>query len=142
MSNPFLDYGNEIETPSDYRRHRKESRAQERAKKKALEDRDQLFKAWKHWHEERKQELLEGPYAEAARELVNFLEYMKLEDANDLIELVQRGPWNDRDVKYMVLVLIDHRIIFLREQAGLPAFDDPLPDEEPDTFMTLREMLR
>ncbi len=142
MSNPFLDYAATIETRSDMRRHKLASRAQERAKKKALFEREQLHKAWLHWHEERKQMLLGGPHRTAAAALADFLEHMS--NTAPLVALVQHGPWQcaDADTRYTVLSLVDNAIIHLRESAGLPPFDDPLPDEQPDTFIIIREMLK
>ena len=146
MSNWASEYANEIETRSDVRQQRKQSRAQERARKKALDERDILFRLWKKWHEERKTQLLEGEHKEAAQELADFLERMTLEDAPALLTLVENGPWRNsgRDVKFLVLELIDHGITYLRESTGLNPFDDPLPfsNEELNVFLSIRELLR
>jgi hypothetical protein len=146
MSNWASEYANKIETRSDARKYRLQSRAQERALKKALAERDHLFREWQKWHKERKQQLLGGEHKEAAQELADFLEQMTNEDAPALLTLVENGPWrdSDRDVKFLVMELINHSIIYLREKAGLAPFDDPLPfgNEETNVFLSIRELLR
>jgi hypothetical protein len=118
----------------------------ERKLEKERKEREQLFGMWTKWHKERKAELLAGPYSEAANELALFLERMTITDAPALIELTKRGPWceADADTRFLVLELIAHSIIYLREREGLAPIDDPIPfsDDEPDAFMIIREMLR
>jgi hypothetical protein len=118
----------------------------ERKLEKEKQDRDILFGQWKEWHLKRKQELLEGSFSGAAQELGLFLEGMTIKDASALIELVSRGPWGtaDDDTRFLVLGMISHAIIYLREREGLSPFDDPIPwsDDEPDVFMILKELLR
>lgn len=47
------------------------------------------------------------------------------------------GPKQRRDVH-----AVDKRIVRLRERAGLEPFSDPLlPDEPPDAFQIIKEML-
>ena len=138
------EYSETRETRSDWRQHNRRRQAQERAKRKALAERDELHRAWKKWHEERKQILMTGPCKEAAQELAEFLGRMTCceEDASALLTLVQCGPWtdSDRDVKFLVLGLIDSAIIYMSEKEGLVPFDDPL--DEPNVFLTLRKILR
>lgn len=121
------------------------TRAERKLEKERLE-REQLFGQWTKWHKDRKAELLAGPYSEAANELALFLERMTITDAPALIELAKRGPWQqaDADTQFLVLELITHSILYLREREGLEPFDDPIPfsDDEPDAFMIIREMLR
>jgi hypothetical protein len=121
-------------------------RAAEKRKQKRLQERNELFRAWERWHKERREILLSGPHGRAAQELVDFLERMTCceEDAAALLTLVQQGPWadSDPDVKFLVLGVVDNAITYLRENEGLHPFDDPLPDEEPNVFLTIREMLR
>ena len=115
----------------------------ERKRQKKQEDDTKLLGIWKEWHLKRKAELLAGTWSEAARELVEFLERMTIADAPALIALVERGPWREADAntKFLVLGLIGHNIIYLRERAGLPPFDDPSDDEETNAFIIIRRML-
>lgn len=142
MSDPFEDFANEHQSRYSKRR---ESKAAERAQQKELHERKYLFHEWQQWHLKRKQVLLEGPFGEAAQELGLFLERMTTADAAALIEQVKSGPWctADSDIRFLVLGMISHAIIYLRECEGLPPFDDPIPwsDDEPDVFMIIKGIL-
>jgi hypothetical protein len=131
--------------PRKARMRAAETRA-EKKRQKELAERDYLFRDWQEWHKKRKGELLAGAWCEAAQELSNFLETMTVEDAPALVALVERGPWReaDHDTRFLVLELISHSIIYLREKVGLAPFDDPLPfsDDEPNAFLVIRGMLR
>jgi hypothetical protein len=118
-------------------------RAAEKRKQKALQERNHLFREWQKWHKERKDELLGGPWGEPARELADYLERMTPEDASALVSMVEHGPWReaDADTRFLVLALIDHSVIYLRENNGLEPFDDPL-DDEPSAFLIIKELLR
>jgi hypothetical protein len=135
MSNPFLIYG----TPSA---PAKTPRRAVEKQEKALADRDRQVRAWRRWRRERIDELLAGPHGAAAQELMQFLE--QLESAPALIEFVKRGPWRnaDDDTRFLILGLIDTAITEVRAKHALPPFDDPFPDEPPNAFIIIREMLR
>lgn len=110
-----------------------------------LAEREQVHQLWKRYRAERIGELLKGPYAKAAHELIVFLGTMKLADEAALIDLVNRGPWRtaEADTKFEVLALINAALTTKRERAGLPPFDDGIPpDEEPTAFIVIREMFR
>ena len=121
-------------------------RAVEKRRQKRLKERDQLFRLWQKWHKERKAALLAGEWGEAAQELADFLEQMSLEDAPALVSLVASGPWREanNDTRFLVLEIISHRIIYVRETNGLDPFDDSLPwsDDEPTAFEIIREHLQ
>ena len=57
---------------------------------------------------------------------------------------MRSGPWRDADAdtRFLILVLVDAAVIRLRERAGLVPFDDPLRDEESNTFLTIRKLLQ
>jgi hypothetical protein len=69
---------------------------------------------------------------------------MALDDGDRLVEFVRAAGWAHADVntRFEILSLINATITALRERAGLPAISDALPDEEPTTFIILREMFR
>ena len=140
MNDPFEDFANEHQSRHSKRR---ESKAAERARQKELRERDYLFNEWRKWHAKRKQELLTGPYAEAATKLADFLEHMDIGDANVLVELVESQCWRmcDDDTRFLVTDLISHAIVYLRERADMEPFDDPI-DGETNAFLTIRELLR
>ena len=142
--NAFLDYA-EKQTPAAVKaRQRAVEKRRATAAEKALAERDSLLQLWKAWLRERLEALLSGPRGNAARELVTFLQTMTLDDGGRLVEFVRAADWAraDADVKFEVLSLINAIITALRERAGLPAISDALPDEEPTTFIILREMFR
>jgi hypothetical protein len=103
-----------------------------------------LRRAWRAWQRKRVEELMAGPYGEAARELRGFLADMTMGDAAALVAAVENGPWRqaDADVRFEVLRLVDHAIVRLRETNSLPPFDDALPGEPPTAFEIIREALR
>jgi len=143
MSNNWAEeYAETVETRSERRAHRRKQSAQERAKNKALAERDYLYRDWKKWHDKQLKEFLNGDYADAAQELHSFLAEADLDSGDQLIELVQQGPWleADADTKYAVLRMIDYAITYLRESNGLEPFDDPLGSEL-NVFLTIRKLL-
>jgi len=136
MSNPWLDLAEkQIASPVKAR-----SRAAEKRLKKKLEEDKILFRLWKKWQAERREQLMQH---EGADELIAFVETMTLEDADALIELIEHSPLRhgNREVRSLTLSLISNAIVYLRERSGLEPFDDPLPDEEPTAFFIVREML-
>jgi hypothetical protein len=146
--NAFLDVAErQISAPVKARRRAVEKRtARKDAMEKALDERDTQLRAWCAWRRERVDALLSGPHGHAARALSEFLSGMTLASANELIAVVQAGPWReaDADTRFEVLSLVDAAIIRLREKSKLPPFDDALPfsDEKLTAFQIIREMLR
>ena len=143
LSDPFLDFA-EKQTPAPVKaRMRAEKRVATAAERK-LAEREQTYRLWKHYRAERIGELLKGPYAKAAHQLIVFLGTMQPDDAPALIDLIKRGPWRaaDADTKFEILALINAALTSRRERAGLPPIDDALPGKEPTTFLIIREMFR
>jgi hypothetical protein len=119
---------------------------EERRVAKQLNDREILTEQWREWHRKRVIALKTDRYAEAVNAVAEFLERMTLHDGGALIELVERGPWREADVetRYLLLGLIDERIVYLRTIEGLAPFDDSIPfsDESPTAFEIIRDMLQ
>jgi hypothetical protein len=142
--NAFLDHA-EKHTPAAVKaRQRATEKRRATAAEKALAERDDLFRLWKKWRQERLEALLNGPHGAAAHELVAFLQTMKLEDGARLVELIRTAGWEraDADTKFEVLSLINITITALRDRAELASIDDPLPDEESSAFLIIRELFR
>ena len=116
--------------------------AEKRAARKAAEERAQFNAAWQRWRNEQREKLLAGPYGEQFQRLIGFLDDMGLHDSVALIGMVE-AEWKhaDADMRFAALSLIDSAIITLRERHGLPTFDDPLPDEAPNVFQIIHEVL-
>jgi hypothetical protein len=68
---------------------------------------------------------------------------MGLHDGAALIRLVERGQWRsaDLEIRLEILSLIDGAITALRDKHRMPPFDDPLPNELTNVFLTIREAL-
>jgi len=142
--NAFLDYA-EKQTPAAVKaRQRAAEKRRATAAEKALAERDDLFRLWRKWRQERLDALLNGPHGAAAHELVAFLQTMTLDDGAHLVEFVRAGGWEhaDAETKFEILSLINITITALRDRAGLPSISDPLPDEESSAFLIIRELFR
>ena len=87
--------------------------------------------------------LLSGPHSGRTRRLLSFLTTMTLNDGAALIAHVRLEGWleADREARQDALSLINVRITHLRERAGLPAIDDPLPGAPNNVFLTIRKLL-
>jgi hypothetical protein len=118
--------------------------AENRAARKALDERDQQVRAWRHWHREKLDEALAGPHGRMLGWLLRFLESMTLQSAPALIELLRSEDWQsaDDDTRFAALHAIDGAIMALRERHGLPPMDDALPGEPLTAFQIIRELLR
>jgi hypothetical protein len=137
--NHFLSVANrQIAAPIKARQRAIETR---RAKHAVY--REELGAAYRRWRGERREALLSGPYAVAARRLIGFLENMGLHDGAALIRLVERGQWRsaDLEIRLEILSLVDGAITALRDKHRMPPFDDPLPNELTNVFLTIREAL-
>jgi len=139
----YLDLAKQqIPAPVRARRRAAETR-RERAREKALAERDAQFRAWQREHREQLDAALAGPHGAKLAALLGALESLTLETADALIEHVRADDWAaaDGDMRFLALRLVDAAIVRLRERAGLEPFDDPL-DQSPDAFLTLRSLLR
>jgi hypothetical protein len=141
FDNPFLAFAETI-APARKRRQKIVSRRETARQEKALRERDQLFRAYKHHRKNEINALVAGLYGPDAQTLLDFL--AKPHSASDLVEHVQSGPWRDADAdtRFLVFALIDAAITRQRERQGLPPFDDPLPDEPLSAFLELKAWLR
>jgi hypothetical protein len=142
--NAFTDLAErQIAAPRKARMRAAEARAACRAEK-ALAERDDLFRLWKHARRAQVDAALAGPHGEALSQLVVFLDQATMVSVVGLTELVRAGDWGaaDPDVRFLVLDLIGNAIMRLRERDGLEPFDDGLPGEPPTTFQIVRELLR
>jgi hypothetical protein len=82
-------------------------------RRKAPRERSTQFEAWRR---QGINALLAGRYGDEARNLIEFLGAITLEAGPELIK--RCGPWvtADADTRFLVLSLIDHAIIELREK--------------------------
>jgi hypothetical protein len=110
--------------------------------KKIAED-TAMLRAWKAWHREQLEQVLGGPHGAAVAQVVEFLKGMGPQSAPALIALLHEHDWRrmDADVRFVVLHEINTAIIKLREQSGLPPFDDALPNERDTGFLIVRQLM-
>jgi hypothetical protein len=115
------------------------------AKKRAIktEDRERLSKLYAGWRRERVDALIAG-HGEAAHALLAFLDNMTIDEAPELIAVIEKGPWRSADtgVRFEILAVADAAIVRLREKHGFPPFDDPLPHESLNVFQIIKQLLR
>ena len=118
--------------------------AQKKAIIKALNERDMLMRLWKKWREDVQSEALEGAHGSAIEKLIVFLDSVTLDNSRRVIKFVRDGKWQKahKDIRFLVLRLVDAKLVALREKLDLPPFDDPLPGFPPTPFQILREELR
>jgi hypothetical protein len=112
-------------------------------KDQKLADDAYLLRAWRKWHRERLDEVLAGPHAVIATQIVEFLKTMTPASANALLALMRTQVWADvdADTKFELLHTINDAITKLRERTGLPPIDDALPDQRANAFLLIKEHL-
>jgi hypothetical protein len=101
------------------------------------------LRAWRTWHHQQLEEVLAGPHAVIATQVVHFLKTMTPASANVLLALMRGQTWAsvDANTKFVLLHEINQAITRLREKSGLPPFDDPLPGERDTGFLIIRALL-
>ena len=113
--------------------------------RKALRERDTMFRRWKRWHAEQLLELQAGPWREEIDELLEFLSGLGPDDGQALIDLVDRHGWARAcaGTRFLVLRQIDLAIVRVREAHGMAPFNDALPfsDDELTTFQIIKAHL-
>jgi hypothetical protein len=112
-------------------------------KEKELRDNAHLLRAWKRWHAEQLEEVLTGPHAVIATQVVHFLKTMTPTSANALLALMRGQTWAsvDANTKFVLLHEINSAITAMRERNNIPAIDDPLPHERLSVFQAIKQML-
>lgn len=108
---------------------------------KAKESKAKLWDQYLDELEKRRKVLIAGPYAGTAEALVAFLKVLTFEDGDKLIEMAMVWQGAPKTTRFLVLQLIDDAMINLRVMNGMAPFDDPLWDEEPNAFLTIRSLL-
>jgi hypothetical protein len=108
--------------------------------KKRVEQ-DKLWEKYLLELEERRKVLVSGPYAGTAEALIAFLKVLTFDDGEKLIEMAMVWQGAPRTTRFLVLQIIDEAMINLRTMNGLAPFDDPMFDEPPNAFLTIRSLL-
>ena len=66
-------------------------------------------------------------------------------DNTDFVDYFAKQQWlfdADRDIRAKALSFLANRLMNLRVENGLAPFDDALPDEAPNLFLTVRDQLK
>jgi hypothetical protein len=133
----------QIAAPVKARQRAVERRAEARIDKDEA-NRERLMRAWCQWQQRQLDDALVGPYGGQITALLAFLKELCLDREVEIVEFIRTDTWHsaNADVRFLVMRLIGSRLAELREGAGLPPFDDPLPGEPRSVFLRIREMLR
>jgi hypothetical protein len=113
------------------------------AKEQELADNAHLLRAWRQWHREQLEEVLAGPHGAAVALVFGFLDGMGPQSTPALIALLDQHDWSqiDHNVRYVLLHETNQAITRLRERAGLAPIDDALPDQRPNAFLLIKDLL-
>jgi hypothetical protein len=87
---------------------------------------------------------LAGPSSGLVKRLHDELKHLDIEQhPMILLALINATDWCliDQETRYTILSMIDDAITRLREQNGLPPFDDAIFDEEPTVFQICKAKL-
>jgi hypothetical protein len=112
-------------------------------KRIAEQQNERVLRAWHRWHREQLDEVLAGPHAVIAAHVMEFIKDITPASATALLALMRGHAWADVDMKTKLVLLheINCAISRVREDAGLPSIDDPLPGQPPNVFLTIKQML-
>jgi hypothetical protein len=112
-------------------------------KDQKLADDARLLRAWRKWHREQLEQVLAGPHAVIAVQVVEFLKKMSPASASALLELMRSQCWAsvDADTRFVLLHEINDAITRMRERNAMPPIDDPLPHARMSVFQTIKHIL-
>jgi hypothetical protein len=114
---------------------------------KALEERDRLYRRYRKAKKAEFDGLCADPHwGERLRKFAATVNHFDIDDADQMIAYVRcHASWLRHeapdDIRFAALQAIDHRIVRIRQRAGLAPFDDALPDEEPDVWQLCRKAI-
>jgi hypothetical protein len=118
-------------------------RTRELTKDEKLAETGKLTRAYRAWCREQLNEALAGAHGATVAELMALLDRLELNSAATLLAAVQHTDWNtvSYDVRLTVLHQVNEAIARLRERAGLPPIDDPLPGQPDNVFRRIKQIL-
>lgn len=119
-------------------------RARSAQAEKDLLDEATLLKLYRRERRKQLQALLDGPFGGDVHELLRFMRGMTLDSAPGLITLVREAVWIKalpEDHKYILLRLVSHGIVRVREKNGLAPFDDEIWGDKPKAFSQIKQII-
>jgi hypothetical protein len=114
-----------------------------RDQQKKLADDARLARAWRQWHAEELAEARNGPHGAIVAELTTVLDRLTSSSAPALLACFERPDWAavSYDVRLTILHELNTAITCLREQQGLPPFDDGVPGERDNVFRRIKDLM-
>jgi hypothetical protein len=108
-----------------------------------LADNSYLLRQWKSWRDEQREEAVAGPNGSLVAQLLDVLRGLTLGGGAELVAFIRSQNWNcvDFDTRLCCLHEINDRITKLREQAGMPPFDDGFGPERINGFLIIKHMM-
>lgn len=146
IPNPFETFADAY-TPRPLKRRqvRRIARGSMTKEKKRLEERNRLAARYCNEEARRVAEALSSPLGRKLADLLAGFDRLSIDDADRMIDAVAAQGWllsSDREFRQLALRLIDRRIARIRNDAGLPELDDPLPGEPDSAFLILKRLLK
>jgi hypothetical protein len=107
---------------------------------KKLADDARLLRAWRNWHAEQLTEALAGLHRDVLGRVMAQLK--DLRSARELVTAMAAEDWSvvDADTRLIVLHQVNTAITTLREKAGMPPIDDPLPGEPDNAYRIIKAL--
>jgi hypothetical protein len=140
--NAFLEAAERL---SPVLRRRVATVAQREAQDERGRESSTLLKMWAAYKSTQRDALRNGAHGSQIAALEEQLASVTASTTASLVAIVRDADWllgADADTRFAVLSLIATAITRAREEAGLPPFDDALPDEPPTPHQLIRELLR
>jgi hypothetical protein len=105
-----------------------------------LVDDQKLLRTWRNWHREQLEEALAGVHGAVMAGLM--AELKALRSARALVDFIAAQDWAavDAETRLIALHEISTAICKLRERAGLPPLDDPLPGQPNNAYRIIKAM--
>ena len=102
-----------------------------------------MFRAWKKFHREEREDVLAGPHSVTLGELFRMFANLKHVQPAQLIGLVGAIDWAaiDYSTRLVVLHEINNAITAYRVRRGLEPIDDNLPGQSDTPFRTIKAIV-
>jgi hypothetical protein len=119
------------------------TKSRKRTKDEKLAETRELSRAWKIYQQERLDAALASAHGVVVAELMVLLDRLELNSAATLLDAVRRTDWSDvsYDIRLTLLHQVNQAITRLRERNGMPAIDDPLPDQPDNVFRRIKQLM-
>jgi hypothetical protein len=102
-----------------------------------------MFRAWKKFHREERDEVLRGPHAAVLNELFRMIANLESVKSVQLVGFIRAINWAaiNHPTRLTVLHEANSAITALRTKRGLEPISDPLPGEPLNAFQRIRAIM-